>query len=190
MKKIILVCILTICFVVFVGCDIVQENNETSSYSDPECSESLKNDETDPKLEEMDPGVPNEPDPGVPNEPEKEDHSYEINNLEMQYNSGVQEIENKYANLAFDYDEKIIQYKSQISQFEREKNEYLKQIDKDIESLIKERDEAYNRAVAQSGGMSNSYAESIKRDYNNQISNLKSEKDDIISYYDNYLKIK
>lgn len=70
-----------------------------------------------------------------------------------------------------------------ISSYELSQQQELNDLQNRIAQLERERDNAYGNAIAQSGGYENSYANSIKDNYNAQIRELEQQKMSIKNNY-------
>jgi hypothetical protein len=195
MKKLGLLIVAFILSLSLISCDdsIDTDTEQAESVVDkgnttePEETES---EETEPAQTEAEDTEPEDTQP-EDTEPEDTEPPIDKNALRAElyayYLTEKNNITTKYQNAMLDCRSMYSQYQSMVSSLSSQKSSQSAMYDRQISNLERARDDAVGQANAMSGGYGNSYADSIARQYDSQISALKQEKNSVISSYNSQI---
>lgn len=105
------------------------------------------------------------------------------NQLDKDYQTAVRETEAEYDEVAQECLDAIEQLKESISDYRFSYSTCQNSYESRISSLERERENAYGEACAQTGGRPNSYAQSVRQQYDSKIRSLESQMQSELNSY-------
>ncbi len=175
MKKLVfMLCLLSFLFAL-VSCDLIIQSGNDSSSSNTDLDEKNQNHESENKNEEKEDANEDAEDAA--------DLLLKVEALNGAYEELKSTINEEYNQLESEYDEAIREVNTAISDYQYAKNVELSELERKIDLLEKQAKDAYAQASALTGGYGSSYANSIKSQYDSEISILKNQKSSVEKYY-------